>query len=169
MNSPKLSKVQKCILGWLFVYEDYPSALRGNDHYSREISLRALRAKVIKPHRQKLRITNPYYINPDRHYFYKYTVARSESSSFSRAIKSLETRGLVTCLRHRTPVTREEWVKAGKPDIRSRFRPSYQNATIKLLERAKDIAKDNLTIAMKQQLTVNKKTAVSKVFEGREK
>ncbi|MBA7485910.1 hypothetical protein ES707_21462 [subsurface metagenome] len=171
MNSPKLNKLQKCILGWLFVYEDYPSMLRWNEYYSPEINLRALRAKVINPHRQKLRITNPLRLKiiPSQRYFYKYRVSRSDSAQFSRAIRSLQTKGLVTCLRHRTPVTREQWVKAGKPDIRSRFRPSYQNATIKLLERAKDIAKDNLIIAMKQQLTVNKKTGVSKVFEGRKK
>lgn len=159
MNYLKLSKLQKCILGWLFVYEDYPAALKWNDYYSPKISLRALRAKVIKPYRQKLRITNPLRLKyiPNEHYFYKYTANRAKSSSFSRAIKILQTRGLVTCLRHRTPVTREEWIKAGRPDIRSKLRPSYQNATIKLLGRAKDIAKDNLTIAMKQQLTVNKK------------
>lgn len=156
-----MTKIEKDILGWLFVYEEYPSLLRWNDYYSPEISLRALRAKVIKPHRQKLRMTNPLRLEfiPNEHYFYKYTVNRSESASFSRAIKSLQTQGLVTCLRHRTPVTREEWIKAGRPDITSRFRPSYQNGTIKLLEKAKDIAKDNLAIAMKQQLTVNKKTS----------
>lgn len=147
-----MTKIEKDILGWLFVYEDYPGALRWNDYFSPEINLRALRAKVIKPHRQKLRITNPC-----EHYFYRYRVSRSDSAQFSRAVRKLQNKGLITCIRHEMPVTRQEWIKAGRPDIRSRFRRSYQNATIKLLERAKDIAKDNLTIAMKQQLTVNKK------------
>lgn len=138
--------------------------LKWNNGYSPDISLRALRAKVIKLRRKKLRITNPLRLKffPNDHYFYKYRVTRSESTSFSRAIKSLQTRGLVTCLRYRTPVTKEEWIKAGRPDIKSRFRPSYQNATIKLLERAREIARQNLSIAMKQQLTVNKKYALNK-------
>lgn len=154
-----LGPLQKSILGWLYVYEKYPDALRWNDWMGKHIGLRALRAKVVKPYRRKLRITNPHYIDPNQHYFYKYE-ARG-SVSFSRAVRTLQFRGLVICTPHETPGTREQWVKRGRPRMTSKpFKRSYwgkvkaymvsrQYITIKLAEGAADIAKKNLTMAMK--------------------
>lgn len=78
MNETKLSKQQRKILGWIHVLEEagFTGMGRGRHFWSGNVGLRELRRYCFSNSKEK-------------------PPTRSQSASFSRAVRSLEKRGLI--------------------------------------------------------------------------
>lgn len=164
----RLSKQQKTILGWLYVWESCPEGLRKNSWYTPTIGIRALRLACIPHHRERLKgaACKYYGIWLRKH---RWHTLRTESASFSRSVSRLEKRQLIKTEKHSIRSDYrdyDEYIKHdahdGFPTIVSFWKRSTQTMTIELTENGRKMAQQSLTKSMKRRITVNKNVSVSK-------